>query len=92
MTNIEVAEIVRAVTNYGRGRNREERMPDFVYQDIRDTQGATFVKLCDRIANMEFGGKTKMYGQENEHFKKQLYNHKWDEMFDYIEELISNIK
>jgi len=29
--HLRVAEMVRAVTNYTRGRNRTERMPDFIY-------------------------------------------------------------
>jgi hypothetical protein len=85
--SIEVAEIVRAVTNYTRGRNRAERMPDFIYEDIRETNGARFVKLCDRIANIEYSGKSDMYEKEHPHFKKQLYDEKYEVMFDYIEYL-----
>jgi len=84
---IQIAEIVRAVTNYGRGRNRDERMPDFIYQEIRDTNGATFTKLCDRIANIEFGGKSGMYEKEHPHFKEMLYNEDYKLMFDYIDYL-----
>lgn len=73
----DVAEIIRAVTNYGRGRNRDERMPDFVYDDIRNTPGAIFVKLCDRIANVQYGkmmGSSMFtkYKKENEHFLQKL--------------------
>jgi len=85
LNSIPVAEIVRAVTNYTRGRNREERMPDFIYKDIRETEGATFVKLCDRIANIEFKGKADMYKKEHPHFKAQVYNEDYKEMFDYID-------
>lgn len=45
-TNTEVAEIVRAVTNYGRGRNREERMPDFIYEDIKKY---SFCYICKAL-------------------------------------------
>jgi len=86
-TNKNVAEMVRAVTNYTRGRNRMERMPDFVYEDIRNTDGATFLKLGDRIANIESGGKSEMYKKEQPHFKELLYNAQYDVMFDYIETL-----
>jgi (p)ppGpp synthase/HD superfamily hydrolase len=88
LTNKDIAEIVRAVTNYTRGRNRNERMPDFIYEDIRNTPLATYVKLCDRIANIETGGKTDMYARENEHFVKMIYNENYKEMFDYIDHLI----
>lgn len=59
---IEVAEIVYAVTNE-KGKNRAERGNDKYYEVIRNTPGAQYVKICDRIANMEFSKKTesKMY-------------------------------
>jgi (p)ppGpp synthase/HD superfamily hydrolase len=82
---IAIAEIVRAVTNYGRGRNRDERMPDFVYEDIRNTPGARFAKCCDRIANIEFGGKTSMYREEHAKFAKELFHDDLVDMFDYME-------
>jgi (p)ppGpp synthase/HD superfamily hydrolase len=84
-TDSRVAELVRAVTNYTRGRNRKERMPDFIYEEIRDLKNATFVKLCDRIANIESEGKIDMYKKENPHFRTMLYNEKYEVMFDYIE-------
>jgi (p)ppGpp synthase/HD superfamily hydrolase len=78
ISNKDVAEIVRAVTNYGRGRDRNERMPDFVYEDIKNTPFATFVKLCDRIANVQYSKMTGSdmflkYKKEHEHFKAMLY-------------------
>jgi hypothetical protein len=53
-TNRNVAEIVFALTN-DKGRNRMERAGDKYYSGIRDTRYATFVKLCDRLANVEYG-------------------------------------
>lgn len=94
---IEVAEIVRAVTNYSRGRNRDERMPDFVYKDICNTPGATFVKLCDRIANVQYGkmmgsGMYKKYQKENPHFltKLEVINMDtiYNEMVQYLNDLL----
>jgi (p)ppGpp synthase/HD superfamily hydrolase len=96
--SVEVAEITRAVTNYGRGRNRDERMPDFVYQDIRETPGATFVKLCDRIANLQYSKLTgssmfKKYKKEHTHFKEKLYvEGQLQEMWDYIDEILNTEK
>lgn len=91
--NLLAAEIIRAVTNYGRGRDREERMPDFCYEDIKNTQYATFVKLCDRIANVQYGkmtggGMFLKYKKENEHFKKMLFvQGEYEEMWNYLDEL-----
>lgn len=93
---IEVAEIARAVTNYGRGRTREERMPDFVYEDIRNTPFATFVKLCDRIANVQYSKLTgsRMFGtykEEHSHFKNQLFKSgEYEAMWNYIDDLFDN--
>lgn len=54
-SNLRVAEMVRAVTPDVRGRNREQRMPDDIYNQIRCTPGATYVKLCDRLSNIAHG-------------------------------------
>jgi (p)ppGpp synthase/HD superfamily hydrolase len=92
-TNTLVAEIVRAVTNYGRGRNRDERMPDFVYEDIKNTPFATFVKLCDRIANVQYSKMTgsdmfEKYKKEHENFKKMIYKQgEYEPMWSYLEEI-----
>lgn len=94
---IIVSEMVRAVTNDGRGRNRDERMPDYIYAEIKNTYFSLFVKLCDRLANVSYGVMTgsKMpvkYKKENNHFKsklytKDLYEDMWlelDDVFDKI--------
>ena len=94
------AEIARACTNLGRGRTREERMPDWIYEDIKTTPFATFVKLCDRIANSQYSKMTgsdmyEKYQKEHEHFKKMLYTLGYlEEMWIYLEEIlnISNFK
>lgn len=89
----EGAEIVRAVTNYGRGRDRNERMPDFIYEDIRNTPYATFVKLCDRIANVQYSKMTgssmfEKYKKENVHFKKMLFvGNEYVEVWEYLDQL-----
>jgi len=48
-----VAEIVYAVSNE-KGKNRKERANDRYYRGIRNTDGATFVKMCDRLANITY--------------------------------------
>jgi (p)ppGpp synthase/HD superfamily hydrolase len=95
-TNEHVAEMVRAVTNYGRGRDRNERMPDFVYDDIRNTEFATFVKLADRIANVQYSKMTgstmfKKYSKEQEHFKSKLFvDGQYIEMWEYLDSLFNS--
>jgi (p)ppGpp synthase/HD superfamily hydrolase len=92
----EVADIVYAVTN-DKGKNRKERAGDKYYEGIRNTPGAVFVKLCDRIANVQYGKMTKsrmfeMYEKENPEFIRQLgydineYN-VYGDMFHYLNNL-----
>jgi (p)ppGpp synthase/HD superfamily hydrolase len=89
----EAADIIYAVTNE-KGKNRKERGGVKYYEGIRQTPGAVFVKLCDRIANVQYSKMTKsrmfeMYKKENESF---LVNMGWDdsnthpyyEMFSYL--------
>jgi (p)ppGpp synthase/HD superfamily hydrolase len=71
-TNETVAELVYALTNE-KGKNRKERANDKYYEGIRNTPYATFIKLCDRIANVEYSYATEsrmfeMYCKENENF------------------------
>lgn len=72
----EAADIIYAVTNE-KGKTRKERANSKYYEGIRNTPGAVFVKLCDRIANVQYGTMTKsrmveMYHKENEEFVKYL--------------------
>jgi (p)ppGpp synthase/HD superfamily hydrolase len=84
----EVADIVYALTNE-KGRNRKERANDSYYEGIRSTPLATFVKLCDRLANASYsqtngGHMLDVYRNEHLVFEKQLkcdkYNPMWDEL------------
>jgi (p)ppGpp synthase/HD superfamily hydrolase len=95
----EVADIVYAVTN-DKGKNRKERAGDKYYEGIRNTPGAVFVKLCDRIANVQYGKMTKsrmfeMYKKENPEFIRQLgvgqgTSIKYGDMFIYLNSLFNN--
>ena len=72
----EAADIIYAVTNE-KGKNRSERANAKYYEGIRNTPGAVFVKLCDRIANVQYSKLTKsrmfeMYKEENVSFGMQL--------------------
>lgn len=73
------ADIIYAVTNE-KGKNRAERANEKYYEGIRQTPGAVFVKLCDRIANVQYSKLTKSrmfetYKKENESFGKMLGVH-----------------
>ncbi len=92
----DCAEVVRAVTNDIRGRNRAERMSDSVYSSIKHNPDATFVKLCDRIANVKYSllmcdkRKLDMYSGEQAHFKNKLHvEGELEPMWDYLEKLFN---
>jgi hypothetical protein len=93
-SNVYVAEICRAVTNYSRGRNRLERMPDWLYKEIVDTPFAVFVKLCDRIANVRYSvmmrsKMLKVYQEEHFHFKVMLrFNNTLNPMWELLDNLL----
>lgn len=60
----KVAELVFAVTN-DRGRTRQERAGENYYRGIVATPYATYVKLCDRLANVQYSvtmGDERMVG------------------------------
>jgi (p)ppGpp synthase/HD superfamily hydrolase len=94
----EAADIVYAVTNE-KGKNRSERANSKYYQGIRETPGAVFVKLCDRIANVQYSKMTKsrmfeMYSKENPNFEQMLgrytdYKH-LEPMFEYLSSLLNS--
>ena len=94
----EVADIVYAVSNE-KGKNRKERANEKYYVGIRTTPGAVFVKICDRIANVQYSKMTKsrmfeMYKKENPEFERRLGRHTdnkdLEEMFKYLDNLFKN--
>lgn len=92
-SNERIADMIYAVTNE-KGKSRKERANAKYYKDIRDTKNATFVKLCDRIANILYSklvesSMYKKYIKEMTEFKKELYDVKYKEMFDFIDYIIS---
>lgn len=94
----EVADIIYALTNE-KGKTRKERANDKYYKGIRNTPGAVFVKLCDRIANVQYSKMTgshmfEMYKKENDEFIVQLgyddtNTHPYFEMFSYLVNLLN---
>jgi (p)ppGpp synthase/HD superfamily hydrolase len=98
-----VAELVAAVTNEP-GANRKERA-ERTYPKIRSTPGAVTLKLADRIANVEQGGKlVDMYRKEYKAFREALYSpmpytglvtsaktfaEKTEDMWDHLDRLLT---
>jgi (p)ppGpp synthase/HD superfamily hydrolase len=92
----EVAEIVFALTNE-KGRNRKERASEKYYSGIRETKHAAFVKICDRIANVEYSKNQSSdmlntYKKEFDNFEYWLYCDEYHEMFDYLYGLLNSDK
>ena len=89
----QAADIVYAVTNE-KGKNRKERANNKYYQGIRETPGAVFVKLADRIANVQYSKMTQsrmfeMYKKENEHFVNSIGGHPQHELHPMLDYLIN---
>lgn len=90
------AEIIYSVSNE-KGKNRKERANEKYYEGIRNTEGAVFVKMCDRIANVQYSIITgsrmfSMYKKENDNFVKSLgfseeYKHPLYDMYLYLKNL-----
>lgn len=83
-----VAALVGAVTNEP-GRNRAERNRA-TYPKIRAVPGAVLVKLADRIANVEYGGRlVKMYADEYPSFRQALFvTGECDGMWAHLDRLL----
>lgn len=91
-----VADIIYAVSNE-KGKNRNERANGKYYGGIINTEGALFVKLCDRIANVQYSKMTgskmfEMYKKENPKFIYHLSPMpvKYAEMEDYLSHLLND--
>lgn len=91
MCGEQVADIVYALTNE-KGKTRTDRANDKYYEGIVNTKYATFVKLCDRIANVEYALKNKSdmfvkYRNENENFFYKIHGQNYFEMTQYLIDL-----
>ena len=78
-----VAEIAFACSN-DKGRNRKERAGEPYYKGIREQKYASFVKLCDRIAN---GLYSKMMCGDNP--DSMFYKYK-AEHIDFIVDVVDS--
>jgi len=73
---INVAEMVYLCADF-KGRNRKQRKPDVMYDEMRENPRSVIIKLADRIANVMFsiesGEMIDTYRKEHKHFKECLY-------------------
>lgn len=78
VAGVQAAEIVYALTNE-KGKNRSERANQKYFDGIRNTQGAVFVKMCDRLANCYVSftegplHKIEKYRAEHSIFMQKLF-------------------
>lgn len=84
----EVAEIVYCVTDEI-GRNRKEKKAKTLPKTAQN-QDAIIIKLADRIANIEHGGKIDMYAKEYDEFHSHLYTYDKQAipLWNHLEELL----
>jgi (p)ppGpp synthase/HD superfamily hydrolase len=68
---VDVAEMVYCVTDEV-GRNRKEKKEKTLPKTTSNPD-AIILKLADRIANIEHGGKIDMYAKEYDEFKGALF-------------------
>lgn len=79
------ADIVYALTNE-KGKTRKERANQKYYTEMKQTPFAVYVKLCDRMANVQHAVETahsmlQAYKKEHAEFKAALYNGEYSEMW-----------
>jgi (p)ppGpp synthase/HD superfamily hydrolase len=99
ISNKQVADIVYAVTNE-KGKNRSERANEKYYNGIREIAFATFVKLCDRLANVLYSKNSKSdmfkkYKSEHSTFIQSLFPnaipYEYSKMVDELNCLVSSV-
>lgn len=79
------AEIVFALSNE-KGKFRRDRANNKYYDDMKKVDYAVFIKLCDRLANIEYSkrkssGMFNVYKNEHAEFRKKLYEPRFAAMF-----------
>lgn len=86
----DVARLVLCVTDEA-GVNRAARQM-LTYPKIRAFPRAVYLKLCDRLANLQAGGAMlEMYRKEHATFKGQLWSAcEFDELWQHVDFLIGH--
>lgn len=90
-TNERVAELTYAVTNE-KGKTRDERANFKYYEDMCQVPGARFIKICDRIANMEYSVSTGSsmaddYRKELKDFHSHVFSVQYLPMLNHLKSL-----
>jgi (p)ppGpp synthase/HD superfamily hydrolase len=90
-----VAEITYALTN-DKGKTRDERAGAKYYEGIRNTPFATYIKICDRLANARYSFETRSsmlgkYRKELSKFKKELYTPEYEAMWIELDEILDEV-
>lgn len=91
--NETVAEYSYALANE-KGKTRKERANEKYYNGIKAYKHATFIKLCDRVANVKFSIQTNssmfnVYKNEFEYFESQLNDGRFAELWDHLRNLLT---
>jgi (p)ppGpp synthase/HD superfamily hydrolase len=91
-TNETIAEYSYALANE-KGKERSDRANKKYYDEMKAYKHASFIKLCDRIANVTFSINEKssminMYRKEFDDFYEKLYDGRFDEMWFYLRNLL----
>jgi (p)ppGpp synthase/HD superfamily hydrolase len=92
IVGVDIANVVFALTNE-KGKTREERANDKYYDGIIKMPPASFVKICDRLANVYYSKRTEsrmmeVYRQELDSFKSKLWNDDYMPMFTELDNLV----
>lgn len=80
-----IADVVYALTNE-KGKTRDERANENYYKGIRNCDIATYVKICDRLANVTYSsqnkqsGMFKKYKKEHPEFCEKIFKHRFLKM------------
>lgn len=93
MTNENIAELAYALTNE-KGKTRAERANEKYYKEIRETKNASFIKFCDRIANVQYSKEKKStmfekYKNENENFVSKIFVPQCKEIADHLNKILN---
>jgi len=95
-TNEFVADLVYAVTNE-KGKTRKERANEKYYLGIQNTPYASFVKICDRIANVKYSKENRnnrmflKYKEENNLFINSVIKQDIYDKYSYYELMINEL-
>jgi (p)ppGpp synthase/HD superfamily hydrolase len=77
-----------------KGRVRAERANEKYYKEIKEYKHTSFIKICDRIANIIYSKRTgssmfDKYKKENDHFFNSLYNEKYNDLWILLFNIIN---